>query len=260
MNIYQDFIIPIFENAEKKSSIYFISPSTFFGYYSLGGKNFELSCDAIEKAKKRGVNIKIIVDVKDSFSAKAAEGILSFLNEGTELRNKGNNLHNYWILYIDENSGKRIECFSDKPKQTKFLPGIQVRQFNPKIEEMNDLSNERIDNYLQSFNQVWDASDKNIRRIIYRYLPLYESNKSLRIAVMIIPFLVFILGFVFALILVWDKLFILYNEQLINGIGEEKVNLISNNLRLIQILTNLFFSLLIGVSSSIIANKLSKRN
>lgn len=257
MNIYETHIIPFFEKAKEGDSVLFISPSTFFGFYSLGANNFDKTCKAIEEAKERGVAVKIIIDIRDEFSAKAAEGLLSFLSQGKEIRNRKNNKKNYRIYYINKMSGagEKLECYADDSIQSKYLPNIEVRKFlsNPKTEK---ITTGAVENSLEFFDQIWNSSDDNVRKCISQFLPLYRANKKLKRSITIICFLIFSLGFILGLFVVREQVFAIYSQD-INLLLSTNRTMIGFYDVLVFII-NIIISLFVGCLSSIAANKWGK--
>lgn len=137
MNIYEDYINKIIDDAKAGDRLMFISPSTLFGFYSLGVKNFISVCEKLDQAKGRGAKIRLLIDVHDVFSAKAAEGLLSMLTDGDDVRtSSGPNRSNYSILLrkatgsIGSPAGRFVKFSSGTARTEKFLPAIEIRPFD----------------------------------------------------------------------------------------------------------------------------------
>lgn len=181
-NIYDKYILPYIDNAQEGDEILYISPSAFFGFYSLGAGNFIAVCEALERAKKRGVDIRLIIDVHDSFSAKAAEGLLTFLLDRDELRHIEANTGDYRItVYSKPNNTRHIQFLSERTQSLRYLPGIQARPFRAvlgqALEKVPDQDAEAI---RAAFYQIWNRSAVPTETIIARYSPFYQSHRSTR--------------------------------------------------------------------------------
>jgi hypothetical protein len=182
MNIYAEYILPYINSAQKGDELLFISPSTFFGFYSLGAYNFQQICKALRSARdERGVEIKLIIDVHDSFTAKAAEGLLTFLVDGREIKHLEGNVYIYYIMvYSKQGKSRHVEFISEEPIQRQYLPGIQIRPFGGiKGQPLEEMSDQEAKAVREAFYQIWDRSAVPVGNIIARYSPIYQARRYL---------------------------------------------------------------------------------
>lgn len=57
-----------------------------FGFYSLGVTNYENVCIAIKDAKSKGVKFRLIINVSDAFSAAAAKGLITIVQDEKQIK------------------------------------------------------------------------------------------------------------------------------------------------------------------------------
>jgi hypothetical protein len=196
-NIYEKYILPYIEGAERGDELLFISPSTFFGYYSLGAHNFERVCEALRNAKIRGVKIRLIIDIHDVFTAKAAEGFLSFLLDGHEVRHLKDNFHIYHIMvYSEQGTSRRVKFASEMPRGLRYLPGIQVRPFRETIKELGQIPSKTAQGLRTEFHQIWNGSAGSVKDIIARYSPVYQARRYFTFLQVVTYLLVLIIGLI----------------------------------------------------------------
>lgn len=179
INIYAQYILPYIEGAMKGDEILYVSTSAFFGFHSLGAGNFIAVCDALERAKERGVEIRLIVDIRDSFSAKAAEGLLTFLVDRQELRHIEANTDDYRItLYSKSNNSRHVQFLSERAQSLRYLPGIQSRPFRAVLgQALDNIPNQDAESIRATFYQIWNRSAVPTESIIAKYSPFYRSRK-----------------------------------------------------------------------------------
>jgi hypothetical protein len=178
VNIYRDHILPLIGAAAKGERIFFVSPSTFFGFDSLGAGNFDAVCRALQSAKAKGVQIRILIDVRDSFAAKAAEGLLLFLDDGEEVKELQENVNLYSILLYKPDGESRFASFdSDPPQMLPFLPGIQTRRFRKVRSSNSRMSDEESQNHIREFQFLWKLpSTRTVSAAVYTYSPEFRTR------------------------------------------------------------------------------------
>ncbi len=71
-NDYQQLIIPTINEAQKGDELIFMSPSTFFRFYTFGAKTYEAVCQALRDSRvARGVKCRVLIDVRGILTALA---------------------------------------------------------------------------------------------------------------------------------------------------------------------------------------------
>jgi len=186
-NIYNKDILPLINKSSKGDKIFFISPSTFFGFYSLGAKNYIEVCDALYKAKNRKVDLKLIINIHDSFSAKAAQGLLSILEENNEIRHI-QNTSEYFIILITKNEVIIHEFISELPSSSNELLGfhklnylndVTYLPFSHKKNAPSLVSDElEIKTVQERFNNIWKNGNP-IKQKINEYDDNFSKNKTM---------------------------------------------------------------------------------
>ena len=178
-NVYVKYIIPLIDGAQSGEELLYISPSTFFGYYSIGARNFEQVCHRLKEAKNRGVEIKLIIDVHDSLTAKAAEGLLSFLLDGIEIKNLEGNTDIYYLLvYNKSESSRLVEFTSERPIALPFLPNVQIRPFRGVKQFIESMSTRDADSIRAQFQHIWENSAQKVGSTVYKYMPGYQIRRQ----------------------------------------------------------------------------------
>ncbi len=179
-NMYEKYIIPYINSAKRGSRILFISPSTFFGFYTLGAKNFEQVCGALNRAKDEGVEIKLIIDVHDSLTAKAAEGLLTFLTDGREIRHFEGNTDLYNItIYNQHGTSRHVEFISERPRALRYLPGVQTRPYGGLKSQPNEnMSYGDVQHICAIFDQIWNRSEP-VGSVLTKYTVAYQARRYL---------------------------------------------------------------------------------
>ena len=173
-DLYENDIIPLINKAQSGDELLYVSPSTFFGFYSVGARNFVNVCQSLNEAKRRGVKIRLIIDVHDVLTARAAEGLLTFLKNGRELKHLEDNTDTYTILlYRKSGTSAYFNIISDQPKIFSYLPNIQVRPFKEISQHEEAMSNEHADSKRREFYRLWDKEAIPVRPHINQYLPRY---------------------------------------------------------------------------------------
>lgn len=196
-DIYDIYIFPYIDQSEKGDTILFSTPSTFFGYYSNGAKRFEEVCDALRKAKLRGVEIKLMIDIHDVFTAKAAEGLLSFLIDGREIRHCEGNTDYYAItLYNKNGKTKHASFVSDRPKVLSYLPGIQIRPYRGVKLSKENIHQQDADSIASEFFQFWERMAELAGGNIMKYSIIYHARKYYIALQIIVYFLVLTIGLI----------------------------------------------------------------
>jgi hypothetical protein len=176
-NIYEQYILPCIESAQPGDELLYISPSTFFGFYSLGARNFHTVCDALKAAKARGVQIRLLVDVHDAFTAKAAEGLVSFLLDKRDIRNFAENVNIYMIMvHSKQGKSRYVEFSSREPQALQYLPGIQSRPFGPVTGEQQEMSEEIATAKVKFFNDLWEKAT-SVNQVIATFTPFYRARR-----------------------------------------------------------------------------------
>jgi hypothetical protein len=176
-DIYGLYIFPFIRGAQSGDRILYSSPSTFFGYYSKGARNYELVCDALKEAKQRGVEIRLMVDIHDTFTAKAAEGLLTFLIDGREIRHL-EGLTDYYGITVFSRRGTSCQAafMSERPKVISYLPGIQIRPFRGMKAVRENMSQEDADAAEAEFCHLWERSGL-VGSAIAKFNPVYQARK-----------------------------------------------------------------------------------
>jgi hypothetical protein len=180
-NIYEQHILPCILAAMKGDELLFVSPSTFFGFYSIGAKNYETVCGALEAAKKRGVKIRLIVDVHDLFTARAAEGLLRFLSDKREIRQFDETHDNpdiYQLTVYDRSGESRFADFRSNETTSLHYLGIQSRPFGNLINEGEHVADEVAVGRVRAFDGLWDRAT-SVERAVIRYSPFYKAHRYL---------------------------------------------------------------------------------
>lgn len=176
-NIYATYILPFIEAAQKGDEILYISPSTFFGFHSLGAGNFQRVCESLEEAKKRGVKIRLLIDIHDILTAKAAEGLLTFLIDKQDIRNFPDNVDIYKIMvYSPSGTSRYVEFSSKDPVVLRFLPGIQSRPFGDFIGGQEEMSADTALGHVKLFNTLWEKAGR-VDQAIATYSPFYRARR-----------------------------------------------------------------------------------
>lgn len=178
-NIYVKYIIPLIDGAKSGEELLYISPSTFFGYHSIGARNFEQVCQRLKEAGERGVEIKLIIDVHDCLTAKAAEGLLSFLVDGIEIKNLEGNTDIYYLLVYNKSGDSRlVEFISERPTSSPYLPNVQIRPFRKVRQSTEKMSTRDADAIKAQFYHIWENSAKKVGSTIYKYMPGYQIRQQ----------------------------------------------------------------------------------
>jgi hypothetical protein len=175
-NIYETCILPFIRTAEKGDEILFCTPSVFFGFYSLGARNFEIVCDELRAAKRRRVKLRLLVDVHDPMAAKATEGLLTFLKDDAEIRHLEKNTDNYSILLYRPDGGSRYASFASEPeREVRYLPSVTIRKFHKTMVESTPSSHEA-ESLRRAFLQLWDnPAAKPVEERLYPYYALNNA-------------------------------------------------------------------------------------
>jgi hypothetical protein len=177
-NIYQKYILPAIERSRKGDELLFVTPSTFFGFYSLGAKTYEEVCKSLRAAKDRGVQCQIIIDVRDVFTATAAQGLLTFLKEGAELRWLRNPATYYLLCYRKGRASDFIEFDSKGERSLDFLPNVTVRPFAGLLREPPEkLADAPACTRRAIFNILWEKSEKGVKDAVILYVPWFYLRR-----------------------------------------------------------------------------------
>lgn len=198
-NVYRDFILPIINDCERDDEFLLVTPSTFFGFYSVGAKTYEEVCDALKKAKEeRGVRCRILIDVGDVLSAGAAEGLLTFLREGDELRDMSYNPANYFVLrYRRAGGGRFVELNSKQETVMRYFP-VRLRQFiDAPLTGPDDLDSSEATTRRTQFESNWEKSSERVRDKINRYMPTFYLKRAFDFVQVTAFFAFFAMGSVF---------------------------------------------------------------
>jgi hypothetical protein len=179
-NIYEKFIIPFIESTKSGDELLFISPSTFFGYHSLGAKNFIRVCECLRSAKARDVKIRLIADIHDILTVKAAEGLLTFLLDGIEFKHMEGNTDTYYLLiYGISGKSRYVSFLCRRPETERYLPGVQARPFKRVDHFEEDIPNEDAVGKRTEFYRLWEHSATRVVPVINRYIPGYQIRRRI---------------------------------------------------------------------------------
>lgn len=177
INIYQEHILPIIKQAQDGDELLFVTPSTFFGFYSIGARTYEEVCKSLHDAKERGVQCRILIDVGDVLTAMAAQGLLRILRDGEELRDMPGNWAKYsLLLYRKHGSSVFVEFRSDEERELEFLPGVRVRPFGS-IMRHDTLGGSDAKLRHGEFQTLWDLANPHVKASTMRYLPSYYIKR-----------------------------------------------------------------------------------
>lgn len=199
-SIYSEEIIPIIEQCQSGDDLLFISPSTFFGYYSLGVQNFEEMCEVLRDARYRGVKIRLIVRIYEPFSAQAGKALLRILDDGTEIRDYSDNTDFYFMIRVNKNdrlrsSYRKFTSKGSKEFALKYFNGnikcLPFKRVEIKIDSFN--SEDELKCILGEFEHFW-ARATQLRRKIRKYDVYYHKRKLLIIEVVFGYVFVFAMG------------------------------------------------------------------
>lgn len=243
VNIYKDYIIPTIKESKGGDELLFISPSTFFGFYSLGAKNFEEVCSALMEAVDKKVTVHLIVNIHDPFSARATRGLLKFLKDSDEIRNWQDNKSVYRISCISKNLGEAIHYSfrSDQLKKLDCLEYIEAIPFaslmpgSGKFTKREDVAQIR-----NEFDAFWNKSSK-IGNEVYKYDIDYRRLVSIRMWKAISYVIALFVGMIIGMIICY---FLSVTRP--------------HEMTLLKTLGYVALSLLLGVISSLFANHLVK--
>lgn len=211
-NIYSDYIIPTIQSCKEGESLVFVSPSTFFGYYSLGAHNFERMCETLEKAREKKVKIQLIVNIYEPFSALAGKALLGILKDKEEIRNYTKNHDIYFIARINENNKERC-CYyefvsqDESPKPLKYLHNIKYLAFESVGDKRKDIlkSEKEMDRIRRYFDHFWNRAAGLKEKI--REHDVYYHKKKLRVIEIIINHcIVLFAGIIIGIALIIDNL------------------------------------------------------
>jgi hypothetical protein len=176
---YDAYILPWIKETRKGDELLFMSPSVFFGYYTYGAKTFVEVCEALKEAKRRGVRIQLIIDVHDIFCAKAAEGLLTFLKDGTEVRHADNIVQFYLLIVLRQDKPLHcIELSTDKAETFPYLPDIEVRKAGKPTRLPQEYEDHEYGIARNRFDHFWDEKQsRKITEEISKYHPLYQIRR-----------------------------------------------------------------------------------
>ena len=236
IDIYEKYIIPTIQNSNPGDKLLFISPSTFFGYYSLGANNFEKVCEVLEESVKRKVDLRLIINIHDPFSARAALGLLKFLNDGQNIRN-WNNTDIYRITCIsgDFSRATNYEFSSREKKSVKYLAGaLAIPYFEIKSGGGNIDDKDKVEGLKREFDSFWKIS-KKIGNDAYKYDIDQIRMKNIRLWKGVSYLMTFIIGMITSYVIIRSK----------SG---------SSGLTVEQILLSAVASITFGVLSTLISN------
>lgn len=207
-NIYKDYILPIIEQAEQGDCLFFVSPSTFFGFYSMGASNHERVCTALKEAKERGVELRLIVDVRDAFTAKAAEGLLSFLQDGHDIKQLDGTTNFYFILLRKnkDKSGLLADFISAQEKPVSFLPGIKARVFRRvRGDGLKALQEEEVEDWCGRFNQLWERMSNLVKPKILNYSAVSQTRRYIFVIQYCAYFAYFLVGLLLGILIAFPS-------------------------------------------------------
>lgn len=172
-DIYRKYVLPIVKGAERGDELLFVSPSTFFGFYSLGASTYEEVCAALRDAQRKGVRCRILIDVHDVLTATAAQGLMSFLRDGEELRDLHENRVRYSLMCYRQGGESIFVGFkSGRQKRLDFLPDVTVRPFGG-VEQVGvqKLKGDDADARRDEFQDLWNMCRGRVEDSILRYKP-----------------------------------------------------------------------------------------
>lgn len=193
-NIYSEFIIPTIQSCGEDDELLLISPSTFFGYYSLGAHNFEKVCESLKEAYDKGAKIRLIVKIYEQFSAQAGKALLKILKDRKEIRDCPDNNEIYFIARIN-NKDKLKSCYYKFDSQgiepitlkylnrnIKYLPFKSIRE---RKDHQNPFTS--VDDVVSvetEFNYFWKKS-RRIGNKVRKYNVYYHKKKLLIIEIIV---------------------------------------------------------------------------
>lgn len=195
MSIYDEHIIPILKKAGEGNELWFMSPSTFFGFYSSGVHVFDEVCDNLDQAKDRKCKVKIIVNIRDEMSAIAGKGLESFLKDIKEVRTYANSGDYYFIALISRDTIQDYCKFqSQQARSIKYLPNNSAIPFAKKVESNIRIGNEKDYHRLNGkFHDIW-VKASSIKAEINKYDPSYKREIELKNKNFVINFLFLLIG------------------------------------------------------------------
>ncbi len=170
VDIYEEHIIPLIDKCTEDDQLLFATPSAFFGFHSVGAKTYENVCDSLVNAREKGVTCRVLIDVGDLLSAAATQGLLSFLNAGTELRDLREDPSSYFLLRYCGDESEMVEFNSKSQRPMRYMYDVRVRKFG-NVKSKEKLSRQIADDRLRRFDYLWDNADQRVKASIDRYMP-----------------------------------------------------------------------------------------